>query len=53
LHKLNESFLKEIIAIPIEKRTRILGKTLYDNAPFFKIYFIYYEGFNKSIIMLK
>ncbi|CAK76050.1 unnamed protein product (macronuclear) [Paramecium tetraurelia] len=53
LYELNSSFLQDLEGFLPYNRSKLLGPIIKGLAPFFKVYFPYYEGFNKSMATLK
>ncbi|CAD8057229.1 unnamed protein product [Paramecium primaurelia] len=53
LYELNSPFLQDLEGFLPYKRFKLLGPKIKGLAPFFKVYFTYYEGFNKSMATLK
>ncbi|CAD8067320.1 unnamed protein product [Paramecium sonneborni] len=53
LYDLNSPFLQDLEGFLPYKRYKLLGPIIKGLAPFFKVYFTYYEGFNKSMATLK
>ncbi|CAD8149823.1 unnamed protein product [Paramecium pentaurelia] len=53
LYELNSPFLQDLEGFLPYKRFKLLGPMIKGLAPFFKVYFTYYEGFNKSLTTLK